>query len=349
MSAPLLVYGATGYTGKLIVQRLRELGVQPVLGGRDAAKLAAVAEPLGLAYRVAPLRDADALQHAVRDIAVVLNAAGPFSQTAQPMLGACQGGGVHYLDVTGEVRVIDALAQQHTAARERRIMVMPAVGFDVVPSDCLAAHVARRLPGAEQLRIALTGLGLMTRASLKTLVEAWGGGLIRREGNLTAVPLGSLQRDFDYGTGPRPSLSVSWGDLATAYYTTGIGNIETYCASTPMLESVARMSRYLGWALASEPWQLWLKTAADMIPEGPTEQQRAGVRMAIVAEATRGAQRAVARVHTPEAYTFTAMTAAAIAMRVLSGDVEIGFQTPARVYGADFVLSFADVTREDIE
>jgi short subunit dehydrogenase-like uncharacterized protein len=71
--------------------------------------------------------------------------------------------------------------------------------------------------------------------------------------------------------------------------------------------------------------------------------------MAIVAEATRGAQRVVARMHTPEAYTFTAMTAAAIAKRVLGGDVEIGFQTPARVYGADFVLSFADVVREDIE
>jgi short subunit dehydrogenase-like uncharacterized protein len=349
MSAPLLLYGATGYTGKLIVQRLLALGVQPVVGGRDAAKLAAVAEPVGLAQRVAHLSDADALQRALRDVAVVLNAAGPFSHTAQPMVAACRRAGVHYLDVTGEVRVIDALAQQHAAARASKIMVMPAVGFDVVPSDCLAAHVAQRLPGADQLRIALTGLGLMTRASLKTLVEAWGGGLVRRDGELTAIPLGSLRRDFDYGTGPRASLSVSWGDLATAYYTTGIGNVETYCASTPMLESVARMSRYLGWALASEPWQLWLKTAADMIPEGPSERERAGMRLAIVAEATRGAQRVVARMHTPEAYTFTAMTAAAIAKRVLGGDVEIGFQTPARVYGADFVLSFADVVREDIE
>jgi short subunit dehydrogenase-like uncharacterized protein len=189
----------------------------------------------------------------------------------------------------------------------------------------------------------------MTRASLKTLIEAWGGGLVRRDGVLTSIPLGSLQRTFDYGSGPRNSVSVNWGDLATAYYTTGIGNIETYCASNPLLESVVTASRYFGWALGLSPAQLWLKAVADLIREGPTEEQRDAVEMAIVAEAVRGSQRAVARLRTPEAYTFTGITAAAIAARALRGDVEIGFQTPARVYGADFVLSFPGVSREDIE
>lgn len=349
MSDPLLLYGATGYTGRIIAHRLVQNGVRPILAGRNLEKLAALSESLGLPHRVARLDDANQLDRALRDVTVVLHAAGPFSQTAEPMFAACLRARAHYLDVSAEVHVIEGLAQRHAEARAERIMAMPAVGFDVVPSDCLVAHVARRLPNAERLTVALTGLGLMTRASLKTLIEAWGGGVVRRDGKLTAIPLGSLERTFDYGSGLQPSLSVNWGDLATAYYTTGIPDIETYCSSNPLLQSVVTASRYFGWALGLSPWQLWLKMAADMIPEGPTEQQRAAVRMSIVAEAERGAHRVVARLHTPEAYTFTGSTAAAIARRVLRGDLEIGFQTPARVYGPDFVLSFDGVTREDVE
>lgn len=349
MSDSLLLYGATGYTGKIITTQLVALGLRPILCGRSSAKLAALAEPLGLPYRVARLDDPAGLERALQDIGVVLHAAGPFSDTARPMVDACLRVGTHYLDISAEVHVIEEIAHRDHAARARQIMVMPAVGFDVVPSDCLAAHVARRLPGAHQLTLALTGLGLMTRASLKTLIEAWGGGIVRRDGVLTPIALGSLQRAFDYGDGPRPSLNVNWGDLATAYYTTGIPNIETYCASNPLLQAVVTASRYFGWALGMSPWQVWLKAAAELIPEGPTTGQRAAVEMAIVAEAVRGSQRVVARLHTPEAYTFTGVTAVAIAARVLGGDVEMGFQTPARVYGADFVLQFPGVSREDIE
>jgi short subunit dehydrogenase-like uncharacterized protein len=348
-SDSLLLYGATGYTGKLITHRLLGLGLRPILCARNPAKLAAVAEPLGLSHRVARLDEPESLDAVLRDVAVVIHAAGPFSETAQPMAEACLRAGVHYLDISAEVHVIEALARRDAEARARKIMLMPAVGFDVVPSDCLAAHVARRLPGARQLFIGLTGLGLLTRASLKTLIEAWGGGVVRRDGALTAVPLGSLRRRFDYGSGPRPSLNVNWGDLATAYYTTGIPDIETYCESNPMLEAVVTASRYFGWALGSAPYQFWLKAGADLIPEGPTAAQRGAVEMVIVAEAVKDSRCARARLRTPEAYTFTAVTSAAIAERVLRGDIEAGFQTPARVYGPDFVLSFPGVSREDLD
>lgn len=349
MSDPLLLYGATGYTGRIIAARLLERGLRPVLAGRNREKLAALAQSLRLSHRVVALDDRAGLDRALRDVNVVVHAAGPFSQTAEPMFAACLRARAHYLDVSAEVLVIEGLAQRHAEARAARIMAMPAVGFDVVPSDCLAAHVARRLPNADDLVIALTGLGLMTRASLKTLIEAWGGGVVRRDGALTSIPLGSLQRTFDYGGGPQASLSVNWGDLATAFYTTGIPNIETYCSSNPMLQSVVTASRYFGWAIGLRPWQHWLGMAAEMIPEGPTQEQRAAVEMHIVAEAVRGSRRVVARLHTPEAYTFTGVTAAAIAQRALLGDIELGFQTPARVYGPDFVLSFDGVRREDVE
>src|SRR5579862_5966122 len=145
MSEPLLIYGATGYTGRLVAEGALKLGIRPLLAGRNEAKLAAMAQRLGLDYRVVHLGEPQQLDRALRDIRVVLHAAGPFSQTAMPMVEACLRRGVHYLDITAEIRVIEDLARRDADARQRQVMIMPAVGFDVVPSDCLAAHVHRRL------------------------------------------------------------------------------------------------------------------------------------------------------------------------------------------------------------
>jgi len=350
VSDPLLIYGATGYTGKLITAAAVKLGLRPVLCGRNQAKLEASAAPLGLDYRVAALTEPDRLAAALCGIDVVLHAAGPFSVTSWPMIDACLRSGAHYLDITGEVPVLEAAVRRDAEARARRIMIMPAAGFDVVPSDCLAAHVARRLPSASRLAIGLSGLRFATRGSAKTLAEHAGQGvLVRRDGVITPVPPGALSRAFDYGAGPRPSLNISWGDVSTAYYTTGIPNIEVYFEATPLLQVMLLASRYLGGMLSTGLWQTWLKTWADILPEGHSEEERAASAMVIVAEADDGAGRRVcARLRTPEAYTFTAITAAAIARRVLRGDLEVGFQTPARLYGPDFILAFAGVDREDL-
>jgi len=269
MSDALLIYGATGFTGRLITTAAVALGLRPVLCGRDAAKLTRSAAALGLEYRVAALSDGERLRAALRDIDVVLHAAGPFSETAPPMVDACLRTGTHYLDISGEVPVIEGLVSRHQEARRRRIMVMPAVGFDVVPSDCLAAHVAHRLPSASRLAIGLSGLEFATRGSAKTLAEHAGYGVrVRREGAITFVPAGSLSRAFDYGRGRRQSLNISWGDVSSAFYTTGIPNIEVYFEATPMLQGMLMASRYLGWMLGTSPWQMWLKACADLLPEG---------------------------------------------------------------------------------
>ena len=349
MSDPLLIYGATGYSGTLLAHAVCDLGVRPVLCGRDGAKLAALADVLGLEYRCTPLADAARLRAALRDIRVVLHAAGPFSETVAPMVDACLHTGAHYLDLTAEIRVIEALAQRDAEARQRGIMLMPAVGFDVVPSDCLAAHVSRRLPGAQTLAFGVTGFRFLSRGSAKTLLEAIDYGVVRRDGVITRVPLGSLQRQFDYGDGPRSSHNISWGDVASAYYTTGIGTIETYHETTPLLQAILLACRSFGWLLRTAPWQAVLKAQADLLPHDPTDGAAAATQMTIVAEARDARHRcARARLRTPEAYAFTGTTGSAIAQRALRGDVEVGFQTPARVYGADFVLSFAGVSREDL-
>jgi len=350
MTDPLLIYGATGYTGGLIVNDAVARGLRPILGGRSRDPLAALAGSLGLQYRVAALHDRPELDAALDGIRVVLHAAGPFSETAQPMVDACLRAGAHYLDITAELGVYERLAGRNAEARARGITLLPGTGFDIVPSDCLAAHVARRLPSADRLTLAVRGLVLTSRGSAKTFVEYAGVGVfVRRDGTLTSIPPGSLQRRFDFGDGAVPCVNVSWGDVAAAYYSTGIPNIEVYFEATPMLQAVLMAGRAFGWVLGTPPWQTWLKAHADLLPEGPAEGDRLPRQAVLVAEASDPAGRtARARLRTPEAYTFTGRSAALIAARVLRGDCEIGFQTPARVYGPDFVLSFDGVAREDL-
>jgi len=324
-------------------------GLRPILGGRDEQKVAALAGELGLEHRIATLEDPVALDAALRDVHVVLHAAGPFSRTSQPMVDACLRRGSHYLDITGEVRVIEALAVRDTEARARGVMLMPAVGFDVVATDCLAAHVARRLPGARRLALGVSGLALLTRGSARTLVEAADFGVVRRGGVISRVPLGSLQRDFDYGGGSRPSVNISWGDVASAWYTTGIPDIAVYAEGTTALQGALAVSRSFGWLLGTALWQAWLRGSTSLLPDGPSEAERATRRMTVVAEVEDGrGRRAASRLRTPEAFTFTGVAGPAIARRVLARDLEVGFQTPARVYGSDFVLALAGVSREDL-
>jgi short subunit dehydrogenase-like uncharacterized protein len=210
--------------------------------------------------------------------------------------------------------------------------------------------VVRRLPRARSIAFGVTGFRFISRGSAKTLIEAIDYGVVRRNGVITQVPLGSLQRQFDYGAGPRPSHNISWGDVATAYYTTGIPNIETYHEATPVLRAILLACRSFGRFLRTTPWQLLLKSQMDLLPEESTDGQDVETDMVIVAEACdENGKRARARLRTPEAYQFTGLTGSTVARRALEGDFEAGFQTPARVYGADFVLSFANVSREDLE
>jgi len=350
MSAPVVIYGATGHSGALVARHAGAGGHRPVLAGRDTEKLRALGDALRTTWRTATVDDDAGLRRAFAGATVVLNAAGPFSRTAMPVLDACLAVGAHYLDLSGEVLVIESLARRHEDFMRRGTMVVPAVGYEVVASDCLAAWVWARLRDATVLRIATTPASWASRGSVRTLGEATRSSFVRVDGTLRETGLGTPRHTFDFGQGPRPALGLALADLATAYYTTGIPTIETYVEATPLVRGIVAGTRAFGWLWRSAPGRAWLEATADLLPEDPSGgADPSPLRMAVVAEAENAHGQIVrARMHTPEAYAFTASAAVAAIDRVLAGGVEPGFQTPARAWGADFACEIPGVVRANV-
>lgn len=351
MTARVLLYGATGYTGRLTAETAREGGHRPILAGRDAGALEELSRRLDLDWRAFTLDDPGAIGGALEGVDAVLHMAGPFSGTFAPMLEACLRTRTHYLDITGEVDVIEAIAARGDEARDRGVVLMPAVGFDVVPSDCLAVHVAAAVPEPTNL-----DLGILAYASSpspgtsKTMIEGVSSGLpVRRDGEVVELPQGSLSRRFDFGRGPRHSVALSWGDVATAYHSTGIPNVTVYFAAGRGMRWLARVSRYVGPLGSLQPVQAGLKRLVDIAVQGPGEERRVRGGHVIVADVRNGrGDQAVSRLQTPEGYTLTSRTAMEAARRVAAGEVETGFRTPGGAFGPDFILGFDGVSREDV-
>ena len=345
MSDRALIYGATGFTGRLIVEQAIARGLEPIVAGRSAERLNALARTWGLCARSAALEDRTGLGDMLRGVDVMLNAAGPFHETAPPLVEACLDSGVHYLDITGELRGIERLAGLDRRARASDIMLLPGVGFDVVPTDCLAAQLAERLPQADSLSIALTGLDAISRGSALSVFAQYAElVMVRRGGNLVRAEPGTLERDVDFGSGTVRTTAITWADVATAYYTTGIPNITVYYEATPLVRLGLAVSRYAG-RLASTPLAMfWRDAAVRMLSDGPSQDERSRGGASIFAQVTDASGRsAELRLSTPEVYSFTAQSSVAILERVLDGEWARGFQTPARVYGPEFVLSLSGV------
>ena len=347
----ILIYGANGYTGALIAARAAGKGVPVILAGRSAGAVEALASTLGQPARVFALDDPGATATALAGVTVVLNCAGPFSRTAAALVDGCLRARAHYLDITGEIEVIEALAARDAQARAAGITVLPAAGFDVVPSDCLAAEAKHRLPGATHLTLAFHAGTHLSHGTATTSIENMNSrGAVRRDGKITSVPSGWKTRAIDFGDGPRKAITIPWGDVASAYHTTGIPNIEVYVALPATLRVGLRLMRWVGPALASAPVQRFLKARVLRGPAGPDADQRAGSACCLWAEARDGAGQTVElRLRTPEAYELTTWTALELAQRAGRGELPLGFQTPARACGRDFVLQFPGVSLSAVD
>ena len=346
----LLIYGSTGYTGRLIVAEALARGLRPTLATRNADAVRAQAHPLGLKWRVASIDDPAGLDGALEGATVVLHCAGPFVHTWRGMSDACLRQGAHYLDITGEIAVFEGLAARSSDARAAGIMLLPGVGFDVVPSDCLAAHLARRVPNAEHLSLAFRSLGGASRGTLATMIENLGSpGAVRRNGKIVPVPPAWRTRRIDFGDGkPRDATTIPWGDVSTAFHSTGIPNIEVYMSMRPALRRALVVSRWLGPVLRSGVVRSTLSAMVRRRQSGPSEPERSRGASLLWGEAVApSGQRAEASLRGASGYVMTAQAAVHLAAKALGGQTRAGFQTPSRAYGADVILEIPGVTRTD--
>lgn len=342
-----LIYGSYGYTGRLIADMAAAQGLSPILAGRNGRTVSEQARTLGLDHRAFPLDDPNQVDAALRGIGVVLHCAGPFMHTSAPMAAACLRNGVHYLDITGEIEVMEAIAALDDQARLAGIMMMPGTGFDVVPSDCLALHLKQQLPSAKRLMLGIRGTGSLSHGTATTMVEHRSrGGVVRRGGKFVRVPTAWRTRKIDYGDGKRrTAITIPWGDVSTAFYTTGIPDIEVYAAVPELTRYAAIAARYLGPILGTSFVRDMLKRRIDARPAGPSKselQHGASFVWGRVEDDAGGFVEA--RVRGPNGYLLTAYTALLILQRVMAGTFTSGFQTPARQFGADLILQVPQTT-----
>ncbi|MXV62605.1 saccharopine dehydrogenase [Natronorubrum sp. JWXQ-INN-674] len=340
----LLLYGSYGFVGSLIANEAIDRGLDPILAGRDRETLREQVDDLEQPGRRFSLDDPDTVAEALEDVDCVLNCAGPFSNTADPLVEGCLESGTDYVDITGEIPVIESIEDRDAAAEGAGVTLLPSAALSTVPMDCLAAHLHERLPEATDLALGVDSFRVPSIGTVRTVIEgAEDGGTIRRDGHLENVPTAWRTREIDFGRGERPAITMPMGDVSTAHYTTGIPNVEMYAVMPQPARTALKLHRYLAPVLAVKPVQQVLKLLAG-VREGPSERARERGSAYIWGEATADdGERVVSRLRTPDPYIVTTDAAVTVTERVLAGETDSGFQTPAGAFGTELVFELEGV------
>ena len=351
-SNSFLLYGANGYTGELIARYAGKYNLQPILAGRRKELIEPLASKLNLPYRIFDLNDSAALLAALREVNVVIHAAGPFEFTAKPMLLACLLTGTHYLDINGDIAVFEMIKHYDAAAKKAGVMLLPGVGFDVVPTDCLALHVKKLLPDATALQLAFATLGgSISHGTATTMADKLGeGGAVRKEGKIIRSPLGHKGMVVDFGIKKLFVMSIPWGDISTAYFTTDIPDIETFTGISKKTYTILKLQLLFNWLLRTDMVRNFIKKKISKRPAGPSDEQRQKATCVVWAKATNSAGKTAAiRLNGPEGYTLTTHSALIIVQKVLNGNFIPGYQTPASAYGENLIMEVPGVQREVLD
>ncbi|GAB2477960.1 saccharopine dehydrogenase NADP-binding domain-containing protein [Comamonas humi] len=334
-----LIYGANGYTGELIAREAVQRGLKPVLAGRRRESVETLARELGLEALAFGLDDTEVLAKQIQGHTLVLNCAGPFSATAAPMMEVCLRAHAHYLDITGEIAVFELAQSLGFRARDAGVVLCPGVGFDVIPTDCVAAALKEALPDATHLALGFDSRSGFSPGTAKTSVEGLAqGGKVRRDGKIITVPLAYEVRRIDFGDGEKDAMTIPWGDVSTAYYTTGIPNIQTFIPGSPRMIANARRANYVR-PLLGLPWvQKLIKAHIAKTVKGPNEEKRAQMPTFVWGEASnaRGEKR-TARIRTANGYSLTITGSLAVVEHLMAVQRAGGTYTPAQLMGSDLV------------
>lgn len=345
-----LLYGANGYTAGLIIRFAAAYGLEPIVAGRSEDKIKSIAEANGLEYRIFDVNNLEQTLQNIRDIKIVLHCAGPFKFTAKPMMEACLQAGAHYLDITGEIEVFELAASMKKRAEEANIMLMSGVGFDVVPTDCMALYLKNKMPDATHLKLAFgaTGGGFSHGTAL-TMAEGLGEkSAARIDGKIVPTELGYRAMTVPFDKKSLFCMTIPWGDVSTAYYTTGIPNIETYTATSPKSYKWVKYQRYISWILRTELMRNRLRNKIKSRPAGPKDSVREKTHSLVWGEVSNGKTTLAATWSGLEGYTFTAHSALLITQKTMNGNWQKGFKTPAMMYGADLAMELAGSVRNDV-
>ncbi|QOI96463.1 MAG: saccharopine dehydrogenase NADP-binding domain-containing protein [Flammeovirgaceae bacterium] len=343
----IIVYGSYGYTGRLIVEECRRRGLNAILSGRDGRQLAEQGAETGYPVQSVALSDTKALHALLERGAVVIHCAGPFQFTARHMVEACLNTGTHYTDITGEYQVFDKIFSYAEAARNKGIMLMPGTGFDVVPSDCLALYLKEKLPTATSLQLAFASSGGFSRGTSKTMVEGLGyGSTIRKEGKYVTLKTAEKVLDVDFGPFTSKAVCIPWGDIATAWRSTGIPNIEVYAGVSSKTIRFLKASNFLNPLLGQRWVKNFLQRQIENQPPGPSAEKLATARSYLWGRVKDDAGNELhARIQTLNGYMLTAKTSVLIAEKILNKNLNPGFHTPAMAYGANLILEISGTTR----
>ena len=353
-------------------------GLKPILAGRSKDKVEELAKRHGLDHLVFDLEDEEKMETALKGRAkAVLHCAGPFSRTAKKMVKACLKTSLHYIDITGEMIIFEALQRYDEAAKEKGIMILPGAGYDVVPSDCLALYLKNKMPFAKYLELAImTKGGGISHGTAQSIIENISKkGAIRLDGKISKVPhayasrhdisfpfrnvMSKSQKRHDISKG-YTGVTVPLGDLFSAFISTGIPNITTYFIVKPAMVKWMKLLNYFGWLFANPLTHNFAKNKITKNQPGPTEEQRNTAQSYVWGEVSTVDSRQLtvdnkeksepvrAILKLPDAYTLTALTSLKIIEKILSGNFKAGYQTPATAYGEELIMEIEGVERMDI-
>jgi len=333
-----MIYGANGYTGALIAREAKTRGLAPVLAGRSESKIGPLARELGFESRIFGVGPAEEIARHLDGVSLVLHCAGPFSATSAPMIEACLRAKAHYLDITGEIAVFEHAQTKSTEARAAGVVVCPGVGFDVIPTDCVAAALKAALPDANRLALGFESESTLSAGTAKTTVEGLPqGGKVRRGGTILDVPHAYETRRIDFGNGEKLAMTIPWGDVSTAYYTTGIPDIEVFTPSSPLVIFGARQIHRLRWLFGWAPVQGMLKSIAATA-KGPGAEHLANQPTYVWGEVSNArGDKKTARIRTANGYAVTVTGSLAVIEYLLAHHPNGGTYTPAKLMGADLV------------
>ncbi|CAA0096734.1 Putative trans-acting enoyl reductase [BD1-7 clade bacterium] len=328
-----MIYGANGYTARLIAREAVRRGLRPILAGRSAEKIQPLADELSLPVRIFDLNTPSSVKQSLEGIAICLHCAGPFSQTAKPMRDAAISVGCHYLDITGEYQVLEDSYQSQDAARAAGSVVISGVGFDVVATDTLAALLKEAVPEATHLEMAFADSAGPSAGTAKTMLESLPDGLtVRQNGKLEKMPMGEYHKDIPFADKDRYCVAISWGDIVTAWHSTHIPNIRVYFPMDKKQMGFVRrwhgMTRVLKW----QPALRFMQKLVERRVDGPSDDALATRRTQLWGRIWNESESVEKTLDVPQGYQYTVLSALFAVEQLLAHRVMPGAYTPSQAF-----------------